>query len=88
MEKQKNIKVLNNEGKEQEYAILSTFDYKNRKFVLYTDYSTDASNNIKVYSGIYENDKKVTAITRREDEVVISNFVKFLEKGLKSNTLL
>lgn len=88
MEKQKNIKVLNNEGKEQEYAILSTFDYKNRKFVLYTDYSKDASNNIKVYSGIYEKDKTVAAITRREDEIVVSNFVKFLENGLKSNTLL
>lgn len=87
MEKQKKINIRDEKGIEHEYDILSTFDYKNRKFILYTDYSVDTSNNIKVYSGIYENDETVVAITKREDENVVSNFVKFLEMGLKSNTL-
>ena len=87
MEKQKNIKITNSDGEEQEYAILSTFDYKNRKFILYTDYTMDNSKNIKVYSGIYENEEKVYPITSTEDEIIVSNFIKFLEKGLKENTL-
>lgn len=87
MEKQKKIKIINKDGIEQEYAILSTFDYKRRKFIIYTDYSMDETNNVKVYSGIYENEEKVHPIIENEDEIVVSNFIKFLEKGLKENTL-
>lgn len=87
MEKQKSIKITNIDGNEQEYAILSTFNYKNRKFVLYTDYTKDDSNNIKVYSGIYKNKETITPITQKEDENIVSNFVTFLENGLKSNSL-
>ena len=88
MKKQKYIKITNSEGKEQEYAILSTFEYKKRKIILYTDYSTDDSNNIKVYSGIYDNEGIVEPIIRKEDEIIVSHFVKYLENGLKSNTLI
>ena len=87
-EKQKNIKIIDKNGIEKEYAILSTFDYKEKKFIIYTDYSVDDTNNIKVYSGIYENAEKVIPITKREDKIVASNFIKYIEKGLKDNTLL
>ena len=87
MEKNRKIKIKNEDGIEKEYAILSTFDYKSRKFIIYTDYSMDEENNVKVYSGIYENEEKVQPITSSKDELIVSNFIKFLEKGLKDNTL-
>ncbi len=87
MKKLKNVKLVNKDGKERMYDILSTFDYKNKKFVIYTDYSTDETNNVKVYSGIYDNEKKVVSITNSEDEIVVSKFVQFLEEGLKENIL-
>lgn len=87
MEKNKKIKIKSKDGIEKEYAILSTFDYKSRKFIIYADYSMDEANNMKVYSGIYDNEEKIQPITSSKDELVVSNFVKFLEKGLKDNTL-
>ena len=87
MERIQNIKSVNKDGIEKEYDILSTFDYKNRKFIIYTDYSIDETNNVKIYSGIYDNKEKILPITDSEDENVASNFIKFLEKGLKENTL-
>ena len=87
-EKQNNIKIIDKSGTEKEYAILSTFDYKDKKFIIYTDYSMDDTNNIKIYSGIYENEGKIVPITKREDEMVALNFIKYIEKGLKDNTLL
>lgn len=87
MERIQNIKSVNKDGIEKEYDILSTFDYKNRKFVIYTDYSIDETNNVKIYSGIYDNKEKIMQITDSEDANVASSFIKFLEKGLKENIL-
>lgn len=81
------IKIVNKDGVEQEYSILSTFDYKERKFIIYTDYSMDENKNIRVFSGIYEDDDRIFPITNENDEIVVSNFIKFLERGLKNNTL-
>ena len=87
MKKLKNDKLVNKDGKEKIYDILSTFDYKNKKFVIYTDYSTDETYNVKVFSGIYYNEEKILPITNSEDEIVASKYIKFLEKGLKEETL-
>ena len=43
--------------------------------------------NINIYSGIYEDDGKVSPIMNEEDEIIVSNFIKYLEKGLKEDTL-
>ena len=81
------IKVIDKNGIEKKYDILSTFDYKSRKFIIYTDYSYDESNNIKVYSGIFKDEKTISPVKDKDDETVVNDFIKYLEEGLKSDTL-
>ena len=87
MERKETLKRINKDGTEKKYSVLSTFDYTNRKFVIYTDYSMNEDKNINIYSGIYEDDGKVSPIMNEEDEIIVSNFIKYLEKGLNEDTL-
>lgn len=86
MESLEKLKKIKKDGTEKEYDVLSTFEYKKREFVLYTDYSNDENNNIRVFSGILENNGTISAISQDEDENIVSNFTKFLEKGIKDNS--
>lgn len=83
MQGNETVIVPDKNGVNREYAKLATFDYNNRKFIIYTDYSKDEADNIMVYGGIYVNDNKIEAITEKEDAKVVFDFIKFLEKKLK-----
>ena len=49
------FKVKNDKGVEIEYEVLFTFesDETGKKYIVYTDNSTDDSGNVKVYASIY-----------------------------------
>ncbi len=87
MERKETLKRVNNDGTEKEYSVLSTFDYDDRKFVIYTDYSMNEDKNINIYSGIFEDNGKISPIINQEDEKIVSNYIKYLEEKLKEDTL-
>ena len=81
------FKIIDDNGKEKEYALLTTFEHNNKHFVLYTDYSTDENKNVRIYSSIYNpNDTtgELKKVTEKEDIDFINKFIKELEKQLKS----
>lgn len=83
MYNKKSIKILNKDGIEKEYGILATFDYKDRKFAIYTDYSTDEKNNKIVYSGIYKKDGNIKPVIDANDRKIVKDFIKYFEARLK-----
>lgn len=82
--------ILKNEQEEKEYYILVTFDIlkKNKSYVLYTDYSKDSNNNLKVFSAIYDEDWNLKPVIEKEEIEIIENYIKGLEKDLKENIVL
>ena len=87
MEIKNEIKVKNDQGEEITYDVLSSFDYKQRQFVLFTDYSKDHLGSIKIYSCLFNNEEMTYPIKNREDRLIVSEFIKYLEYGIKTNSL-
>ena len=81
------FKIIDENGKEKEYALIATFEHNKKSFVLYTDYSLDENKSTKVYSSIYDpNDTtgELKKVTEAEDIEFINKFIKELERGLKA----
>ena len=81
------FKIIDEKGKEKEYALLATFEHNSKSFVLYTDYSTDENKNIRIYSSIYDpNDTtgNLEKVTDADDIEFINKFIKELENQLKA----
>ena len=71
MEEKMTITITNDEGKEEQYEVLFTFesDETNRSYIVYTDGKKDKSGNIKVFASIYDpNDEASPLIPIETDE--------------------
>lgn len=70
MNEKMTFKVTNDKGKEVECEVLFTFDSDETKksYIVYTDNTTDASGNTKVYASIYEPNKKETTLQPIESD--------------------
>ena len=58
------FKVMNDEGKEVECEVLFTFESEETKknYIVYTDNTTDAEGNTKVYASIYNPNEAETKL--------------------------
>lgn len=83
--------ILKNEHEEEkEYAILVTFDIteKNKSYVLYTDYSKDDENNLKIFSAIYDKNWNLEPVTEKDEIEIIEKYIKDLEKDFRDGIKL
>jgi len=88
--KKEGKKIINNAKKKKKYSILVTFDIakKNKSIVLYTDYSKDPNNNVKIYSSIYDAKGKLEPILDKDEIDIVNEYIKKLENDLKSGIKL
>lgn len=73
-------------GEEKEYAILLTFDIesKNKSYVLYTDYTKDEEENLKIFASVYDEEWNLSPLTDSDEIEFINNYIKELEEDIKS----
>ena len=73
-------------GVEKEYAILLTFDIetKNKSYVLYTDYTKDEEENLKIFASVYDEEWNLSPLTDSDEIEFINNYIKELEEDIKS----
>ena len=73
-------------GEEKEYAILVTFDIesKNKSYVLYTDYTKDENDNLKIFASIYDEKWNLSPLEDVDEIEFINNYIKELEEDIKS----
>lgn len=71
MDEKKYIKIINNNGEEQEYEIIMAFKWSktNKCYVVYTDNTKDEEGNLKVYASIYypNDDSKLDPVESNEE---------------------
>ena len=77
--------IVNDGNEEKEYAILVTFDIreKNKSYVLYTDYSKDEIGNLKIFSAIYNEEGKLKPVIESDEIEIIDDYIKKLEDDFK-----
>lgn len=77
--------IPNENGEEKEYAILLTFDIetKNKSYVLYTDYSKDEDENLKIFASIYDAEWNLSPLEDSDEIEFINNYIKELEADIK-----
>ena len=73
-------------GEEKEYAILLTFDIesKNKSYVLYSDYTKDEEENLKIFASVYDEEWNLSPLTDSDEIEFINNYIKELEEDIKS----
>lgn len=76
------FKVKNEQGKEIEYEVLFTFESEetNKKYIVYTDNSTDDEGNTRVYASIYEGEGENVSLKPIETEKEWKIIDKILEE--------
>lgn len=76
------FKVKNDKGVEIEYEVLFTFesDETGKKYIVYTDNSTDDSGNVKVYASIYTGEGESLVLEAIETEKEWKIIDKILEE--------
>ena len=86
MYKDEILLIPNENGEEKEYAILLTFDIesKNKSYVLYTDYTKDENNNLKIFASIYDKEWNLSPLTDSDEIEFINNYIMELEEDIKS----
>lgn len=64
------FKVKDNDGKDVECEVLFTFESEetNKNYMVYTDNTTDAEGNVKVYASIYQPDQEPMVLEPIETE--------------------
>lgn len=82
------FKVKNN-GKETEYEVLFTFESKetNKNYMVYTDNTTDAEGNTKVYASIYtpgSNETELKPIETDNEWKIIESILEELQRQAQS----
>ena len=72
-------------GVEKEYAILVTFDIesKNKSYVLYTDYSKDDDENLKIFASICDEEWNLSPLVESDEIEFVNNYIKDLEADIK-----
>jgi len=84
MKKDDKLILKNENNEEKEFAILVTFDIKEKSYVLYTDYSKDENENINIFSAIYDEDWNIKPVEGKDEIKIIDKYIKDLEEDLKS----
>ena len=77
--------IPDDNGEEKEYAILLTFDIeaKNKSYVLYTDYTKDAKDNLKIFASIYDEEWNLSPLEDSDEIEFINNYIKELELDIR-----
>ena len=88
MNERMTFKAINDDGVEVQYEVLFTFesDETKKKYIVYTDDTTDDSGNIKVYASTYiENGDKynLSPIETDKEWKVIETILNELQANLK-----
>ena len=91
MNERMTFKAINNEGVEVQYEVLFTFESEEtgKKYIVYTDDTTDDSSNVKVYASTYiiegdEGDKyNLSPIETDKEWKVIETILNELQANLK-----
>lgn len=85
MYKDEILLISDENGDEKEYAILVTFDIesKNRSYVLYTDYTKDEEQNLKIFASIYDEKWNLSPLVDSDEIEFINNYIKELEADIK-----
>ena len=70
MDDTKKLKIVDNDGKETEYEILSAFQYgkTGKNYVVYTDNTRDENGSINAYAAIYYPDDETRLDPIETDE--------------------
>ena len=78
--------IIENGNEKKEYSILVKFDIvkKNKSVVLYTDYSVDNENNLRIFSATYDNEGKLKPVVEKDELEIIDDYIKKLENDIKS----
>ena len=87
MEIGEKIFLRDQNGNEKEYSVLATFEYKEKKFVIYTSYDIDDGGKLKIYSAISSKDgesEKFENLKDIEDIKIADEFIKELEAKIKN----
>jgi uncharacterized protein YrzB (UPF0473 family) len=82
MNKNSQIILQDEAGKELEVDILFTFESKvnNKTYIVYTDHSTDSDGQEKVFAGIYDkNDEILNPIEDKDDYILIENILSSID---------
>ena len=82
------FKAINDQGVEVEYEVLFTFesDETKKKYIVYTDDTTDDSGNVKVYASTYVEDGDIynlSPIKTDKEWKVIETILNELQANLK-----
>ena len=82
------FKAINDAGVEVEYEVLFTFESEEtkKKYIVYTDDSTDDSGNVKVYASTYVEDGEkynLSPIKTDKEWKVIETILNELQANLK-----
>ena len=84
----KNDKIILKNEKNEDciFSILLTFDLeeKNKSYVIYTDYSKNEDENIKIYSSIYNKNGDLEPIIEADEIEIVNEYIKTLENDIKS----
>lgn len=85
------FKVTNDEGIEVEYEVLFTFDSDETKksYIAYTDNTTDAEGNTKVYASIYvpnEQETKLLPIETEKEWKIIEKILEEIQNKVQAGT--
>ena len=88
MNERMTFKAINDAGVEVEYEVLFTFESEEtkKKYIVYTDDSTDDSGNVKVYASTYVEDGEkynLSPIKTDKEWKVIETILNELQANLK-----
>ncbi len=72
-------------GIEKEYAILVTFDIeiKNKSYVLYTDYSKDENQDMRVFAASYDKDWNLSPLVDSDEIEYVNEYIEYLDADIK-----
>ena len=57
---------------------------KNKSYVLYTDYTKDEDENLKIFASIYDEEWNLSPLEDSDEIEFINNYIKNLEEDIKS----
>ena len=79
------IKLVNNDGDELEFDIVTEFEIEGREdtYILYTNYEKEDDGRIKLYYGILREDK-IEDVTDKKDIKEIEEYIDTIEEDLKN----
>ena len=83
------LTIKNDAGEEKEFEILFSFvsDETNKKYVTYTDYTTDDDGSIICYSAILEDDGRLSKIDTEHEKAMVDELLNTLIETTKMNYL-